>query len=82
MSYAGWKALKGGTIFPRTFTTVTMIVGAVWIIQGLGIAETGSFMDGRPGWAVAGAVLGAAGFAAAMVRRRRERAKDGTQAGS
>lgn len=58
-----------------------MIVGAVWIIQGLGLAPTGSFMDGRPFWAVAGVVLAVAGFISLVVRRRKSR-EDRTQAGS
>lgn len=59
-------------MFPRTFSTVALIVGAIWLIQGLGIADTGSFMDGRRGWAVAGAILVVTGLAALFQQRRRQ----------
>lgn len=44
------------------------IVGAVWTGQGLGLVP-GSFMTGRPIWAVLGALL-IAGAALLVTRRR------------
>lgn len=64
------------TIFPSTFGTVAMIVGAIWIVQGAGILPTGSFMDGRPVWAVAGAVLVVVGAAWWIAQRRKAKAAD------
>jgi hypothetical protein len=51
-----------------------MIVGAIWIVQGAGILPTGSFMDGSPGWAVAGAVLVVIGAITSLAQRRRAKA--------
>lgn len=56
---------------PRTLGSVLMIAGAIWIVQGLGILETGSFMDRQPVWAVLGAGLAVAGLVLLVVRRRR-----------
>ncbi len=53
-----------------------MIVGAIWIVQGAGILPTGSFMDGRPVWAVAGAVLVVVGTVSLFVQRRKAKATD------
>lgn len=60
-------------MFPKTFGVVAMIVGAIWLIQGAGLAATGSFMDGNPVWAVLGAALAAAGMLSTVVQRRRSR---------
>lgn len=59
-----------------------MIVGAIWIVQGTGILPTGSFMDGRPVWAVAGAVLVLVGAISFFVQRRKAKAGDSGQPGS
>lgn len=50
-----------------------MIVGVIWIIQGAGLAPTGSFMDGRPVWALLGAALFVAGAVSVLVQRRRNK---------
>jgi hypothetical protein len=68
-------------MFPRTFASVLMIVGAIWVIQGLGIVETGSFMDGERFWAFLGGAAFVAGLARFLVRRRKDRAQV-DQAGS
>jgi hypothetical protein len=64
---------KESIIFPKTFGTVTMIVGAIWIVQGAGLAPTGSFMDGQPIWAVLGAALFGVGLISVLAQRRRAR---------
>ncbi len=48
-----------------------MIVGAIWIVQGLGIANTGSFMDGEAMWALIGAIVFVAGALLMLLSRRR-----------
>lgn len=58
-------------ILPQTLGSVLIIVGAIWIVQGLGILDTGSFMDRQPFWAVLGAGLAVAGLVLLLVRRRR-----------
>lgn len=50
-----------------------MIVGAIWIVQGAGLAPTASFMDGQRIWAVLGAVLLVAGIVSVVVGRRRKK---------
>ena len=62
---------RRGAIFPSTFSTVAMIVGGIWLIQGLGIADTGSFMDGQPVWAVSGGILLLVGLGSSVAKRRR-----------
>ena len=88
-SPARWRTLARlflqgpeGDIFPQTFRTVLVVVGVIWIVQGLGILETGSFMDRRPFWAVAGAVMLIAGVVSTLVHRRKAGAKDGDHPGS
>jgi hypothetical protein len=52
-----------------------ILVGAVWLAQGLGLLPGSGFMDGDLRWAVAGAVLLGVGIAAAIsVWRARPRA--------
>jgi hypothetical protein len=36
---------------------VFALLGAVWVLQGFGLAPTGSFMDGSPFWGWLGAAL-------------------------
>ena len=48
-------------------------VGAVWLLQGLGVLTGSSFMVGDPLWAVAGAVLIAVGVAFAISAWRSRR---------
>jgi hypothetical protein len=62
-------------MFPRTFASLLMIVGAIWLIQGLGIVQTGSFMDGERFWAVLGGAAFVAGLARLLVRRRKDKAQ-------
>lgn len=69
-------------MFPQTFRTVLVVVGVIWIVQGLGLVDTGSFMDRRPFWAVGGALMLGAGLVSTVVHRRKERAKHGDQPGS
>ncbi|HEX2053899.1 MAG TPA: hypothetical protein VHJ78_09285 [Actinomycetota bacterium] len=59
-----------------------MVVGAIWMVQGLGLLETGSFMDRQPVWVLAGAVMLAGGTVATVIQRRRSRPDDGDQPGS
>lgn len=59
-----------------------MVVGVIWIVQGLGVLDTGSFMDRQPVWAIAGAVLSLGGLATTLVQRRRRRARNPDQPGS
>ena len=68
-------------MFPRSFASVLMIVGAIWVIQGLGIVATGSFMDGERFWAVLGGAAFVVGLGAFLFRRRKEKAQV-DQAGS
>ena len=52
--------------------SVLLIVGLVWVLQGLGLLRGSSFMVDDPAWAVAGAALIslAAIVAVVTVRRR------------
>jgi hypothetical protein len=52
--------------------SVLLLVGAVWVAQGLGLLGTTSFMEGQPVWAVIGAAMIAAGvgLGALSLRRR------------
>ncbi len=56
-----------------------MIVGAIWIVQGAGLAPTGSFMDGRRVWALLGVLLLLAGIVSIVVQRRRNKPQDPDQ---
>lgn len=59
-------------MFPRSFSGVFMIVGAIWVVQGLGILETGSFMDGQPIWAVLGGLAFVGGLVVVLLQRRKK----------
>jgi hypothetical protein len=50
---------------------VLVLIGAVWLVQGLGIVTTGSFMDGQGVWALIGGVCVAVGLIALSRSRRR-----------
>lgn len=41
---------------------ILVIVGAVWIGQGLGLIRGSSFMTGDPRWAIFGAILAVGGL--------------------
>lgn len=56
-----------------------MIVGAIWIVQGAGLAPTGSFMDGQRMWAALGALMILAGIISVVVQRRRNKPQDPDQ---
>lgn len=56
-----------------------MIVGAIWIVQGAGLAPTGSFMDGQRVWAGLGAAMLLAGIVSVVVQRRRNKPEDPDQ---
>lgn len=53
----------------RAIGVVLIVVGAVWILQGIGVAK-GSVMTGQVFWAVLGAVFFVAGV---LVLRRKPR---------
>lgn len=57
--------------FPSTFAGVSMIIGVIWMVQGFGVFDTGSFMDGRPFWGVMGVLMFAGGLTAIVVKRLR-----------
>ena len=42
---------------------VLVVIGVVWVAQGLGFVRGSGFMDGDPRWALIGAVLAVGGFA-------------------
>ena len=42
---------------------ILLLLGGVWILQGLNIAFLGGFMSGDPKWAIYGALLAAVGVA-------------------
>ena len=50
-----------------------MAVGAVWLLQGLGVLTGSSFMVGDPLWAMAGGVLLAGGVAVGIIAWRGRR---------
>ena len=55
----------------RVAGVVLVLIGAVWLVQGLGIVTTGSFMDGQSVWAVIGGACVAGGLIALSRFRRR-----------
>jgi hypothetical protein len=55
----------------RVVGVVLVLIGGVWLIQGLGLVTTGSFMDGQSFWAVIGGVCVAGGLVALSRSRRR-----------
>jgi uncharacterized membrane protein HdeD (DUF308 family) len=59
-------------LFRRIIAALCLIVGVVWIVQGVGVLH-GSFMTGHAVWAVLGAVLVVvgAGLLRGEVRARR-----------
>lgn len=62
---------------PRAIGVVLAVVGVVWVLQGIGVAQ-GSVMTGKPVWAVVGAALILAG--AVVLRRALNAAKAEIQA--
>ena len=59
-----------GTWLRRAIAIVLILVGGVWIFQGIGVIE-GSFMTGEAVWAVIGAVCVVAGLALLLTRPTR-----------
>jgi len=55
----------------RVVGVVLVLIGAVWLVQGLGIVTTGSFMDGQSVWAVIGGACVAGGLITLSRSRRR-----------
>lgn len=62
--------MSSGT-FPTTFAGVSMIIGVIWMIQGFGVFDTGSFMDGQRFWGAMGLLMFAGGLSAVIIKRRR-----------
>jgi len=60
-------------MFPRSAGALLLTVGGVFIVQGFGLAKTGSSMDGNPFWGYLGAALALIGLVAIFVRRRKSR---------
>jgi hypothetical protein len=58
-------------MFPSSFAVAAVIIGVIWIIQGLGFSNTGSFMEGDALWAVIGTFLLLFGLGTLVVRRMR-----------
>ena len=55
----------------RVVGVVLVLIGVIWLIQGLGIVTTGSFMDGQSVWAVIGGACVAGGLVILSRSRRR-----------
>lgn len=51
--------------------SVLLLVGAVWVAQGLGLLRGSGFMDGEPAWAAIGGAMIAAGAGLAVLSFRR-----------
>ena len=58
-------------LFLRVVGVVLVLIGGVWLIQGLGLVTTGSFMDGQGVWAVIGGACVAGGLVVLSRSRRR-----------
>jgi hypothetical protein len=54
----------------RVVGVILVLIGGVWLVQGLGVIRTGSFMDGQSVWAVIGGVCLVAGLIALSRSRR------------
>ncbi len=54
----------------RVVLVLAILLGIVWIGQGVGLVR-GSFMTGRPEWAIIGAILSAAAVLALWWTARR-----------
>jgi len=55
----------------RGIGVTLVLIGVVWLVQGLGVIPTGSFMDGQGVWAVIGGACVAGGLIAVSRSRRR-----------
>jgi hypothetical protein len=54
----------------RVVGVVLVLIGGVWLVQGLGVIPTGSFMDGQGVWAVIGGICMVGGLIALSRSRR------------
>ena len=59
----------GSSGFNRSLGSILVLIGAVWILQGVGLLK-GSFMTGEAVWAVIGAVCAVIGVALLRGSRR------------
>jgi LPXTG-motif cell wall-anchored protein len=55
----------------RVIGVFLVLIGGVWLVQGLGVVSTGSFMDGQSVWAVIGGACMAGGLVVLSRSRRR-----------
>ena len=58
----GWLPFAGGML--------AVVLGAVWTLQGLGVVDSGSVMDGVTLWAIVGPVVAAAGVVLIVLAMR------------
>ncbi|MBW3589668.1 MAG: hypothetical protein KY429_09645 [Actinobacteria bacterium] len=56
-------------ILSKGVAVVLILVGAVWTVQGFGVADTGSFMDRAPMWGWLGLGMIAAGVLMLVIKR-------------
>ena len=59
-------------IFLNVVCVFLLLVGCVWILQGIGVLP-GSLMSGQTRWAVRGAILAFAGIAGLFWANRKRR---------
>jgi hypothetical protein len=58
----GWLPFAGGIL--------AVVLGAVWTLQGLGLVNSGSVMDGVTAWAVIGPVVAVVGVVLIVLAMR------------
>ena len=58
----GWLPFAGGLL--------AIVLGAVWTVQGLGLVESGSVMDGVTFWAFVGPVVAVVGLVLIVLAMR------------
>lgn len=57
-------------MFPSSFGIAFIFVGLVWIVQGFGLLNTGSFMDRNKLWGFLGLGMAAVGLVMLVLDRR------------
>ncbi|HVF11873.1 MAG TPA: hypothetical protein VNA87_02180 [Actinomycetota bacterium] len=57
-------------MFPSSFGIAFIVVGLVWIVQGFGLLNTGSFMDRSQLWGFLGLGMTAVGLVLIMIDRK------------
>ena len=62
---------RNGWFWGLAGSGAVVLIGVIWLIQGLGIVTTGSFMDGQSVWAVIGGACVAGGLVVLSRSRRR-----------